>query len=335
MLLWSCGNQKKESPNLWAWSHAHTNYSDHQWDSLLTKMADHKIYGLLLSADSTTLVRVIPIAEKHHIEVHAWMWAMNRGEVPGEWLSVNALGQSLADHKAYVDYYKFMCPALPEVREYIRSKVQELTHIKGLKGVHLDYIRYVDVFLPVGLQPKYGLKQDSIMPQFDYGYHPFLRDKFKQKYGKDPFDLPDMFTNPDWLQFRLDQVTEVVNSLPDITRQANMHLSAAVFPEPEMSVRMVRQEWDKWELDAYFPMVYSNFYNEGPAWVGETVAKAVNKLPGRKIFCGLYVPGIPTKDEFIEAISAALDSGASGIALFEITSLKDFHWEVLREMETF
>ncbi|MEA3446532.1 MAG: hypothetical protein U9R19_17590, partial [Bacteroidota bacterium] len=39
------------------------------------------------------------------------MWAMNRGEASDEWLSANALGQSLADEKAYVDYYKFMCPA--------------------------------------------------------------------------------------------------------------------------------------------------------------------------------------------------------------------------------
>ncbi|MCF8371744.1 MAG: hypothetical protein K9H64_08975 [Bacteroidales bacterium] len=332
ILLWSCGNQKKESPKLWAWSHAHTNYSDHQWDSLFAKMADHRIYGLLLSADSATLIRVIPLSEKHHIDVHAWMWAMNRGEAPKDWLSVNALGQSLADKKAYVDYYKFMCPALPEVREYIKSKVRGLTQIEGLKGVHLDYIRYVDVFLPVGLQPNYGLKQDSIMPQFDYGYHPFMRENFKQKFGKNPYDLPDMYTNPDWLQFRLDQVTEVVNSLPEITHAKNMELTAAVFPEPEMSVRMVRQEWSKWNLDAYFPMVYYNFYNEGPDWVGETISKCVKKLPGRKIYCGLYVPGIPTEEEFKRTINSAMENGASGIALFEIGSLKEFHWKILREI---
>lgn len=331
----SCTKQSGETPKIWAWSHNHTDYSNQQWDSLFTKMADHRIFGLLLSADSATLVRVIPFAEKHHIDVHAWMWAMNRGEAPREWLSVNALGQSLADEKAYVDYYKFMCPALPEVRAYIKSKVKELTQIKGLKGVHLDYIRYVDVFLPFGLQPNYGLKQDSIMPQFDYGYHPYLRNKFRQKHGKDPFDLPDMYTNPDWLQFRLDQVTEVVNSLPEITKSKNMELTAAVFPDPEMSVRMVRQEWNTWNLDTFFPMVYYNFYNEGPDWVGETISRCLKKLPGRKIYCGLYVPGIPTEEEFKRAINSAMENGASGIALFEIGSLKEFHWEVLREIEDF
>ena len=332
MLLTSCESPKTDPPKIWAWSHAHAKYTDQQWDSLLTKMANHGISGMLMGADSANLARVIPMAKKHNIEVHAWMWAMNRSDALPEWLSVNALGKSLAEERAYVDYYKFMCPAQPEVRLHIKSKVEELTRVEGLAGVHLDYIRYVDVFLPIGLQPKYGLKQDSIMPQFDYGYHPYLREKFVKEFGVDPYDLPDMATNPDWLQFRLTQVTEAVNQLPEVTHSKGMKLTAAVFPDPEMSAHMVRQEWDQWHLDAFFPMVYYNFYNEGPEWVGQIVSNSVTKLPNKNIYCGLYVPGIPTKEEFEIAIKEALKNGAAGISLFEITSLRDFHWEALKEI---
>ena len=221
----------------------------------------------------------------------------------------------------------------PEVREFIKSKVEALTQIDGLAGVHLDYIRYVDVFLPVGLQPKYNLVQDSIMSQFDYGYHPYLREKYKAQFGVDPFQLEDYTHDSSWFQFRLNQVTEAVNLLPGVTVKEGMKLTAAVFPEPEMSAHMVRQQWDKWNLDAFFPMVYYNFYNEDPEWTGEIIAKAKSMVPEKAIICGLYIPGINDEDSFRASIQNAMSNGATGISLFEISGLQDFHWEVLSELE--
>ncbi len=333
VLFASCDKQNPPEARFWAWSHAHTNYSEAKWDSLFAKMHDHGFKGLLIGADSAALVRLIPIAHKHHIEVHAWMWAMNRGDAKPEWLSVNALGQSLADERAYVDYYKFMCPALPEVRQFIKSKVEQLASIKGLAGVHLDYIRYVDVYLPVALQPKYNLQQDSIMPQFDYGYHPYLRNKYQEQFGVDPFDLADMAHDSSWFQFRLDQVNEAVNLLPELSDKHGVQLTAAVFPEPEMSAHMVRQQWNNWNIDAFYPMVYYNFYNENPQWVGTIVAKAKSMVPDKNIICGLYLPGIADKESFRESIVQAFTNGASGVSFFELSSLKEEHWQVLKELK--
>ncbi len=50
-----------------------------------------------------------------------------------EWFSVNRYGQSLADTTAYVDYYKFMCPALPEVREFIKKENRGLLRGRGFE----------------------------------------------------------------------------------------------------------------------------------------------------------------------------------------------------------
>ncbi len=63
--------------------------------------------------------KAIPVAEKYGIEVYAWLWTLNlehdRDKIIGEhpeWLSMNRKGESLACTKAYVNSYKFMCPAL-------------------------------------------------------------------------------------------------------------------------------------------------------------------------------------------------------------------------------
>ena len=80
---------------------------------------------------------------------------------------------------AYVDYYKFMCPALPEVREFIKKKIEAYCEVEGLNGIAIDYNRFVDVILPTTLWPKYGIVQDQEYPQWDFGYHPAMIEKFK------------------------------------------------------------------------------------------------------------------------------------------------------------
>ena len=77
-----------------------------------------------------------------------------------EWFSVNRNGKSLADTTAYVGYYKFLCPALPEVREFIKEKIKAYCEVEGLNGIAIDYHRFVDVVLPTTLWPRYGIVQD-------------------------------------------------------------------------------------------------------------------------------------------------------------------------------
>lgn len=37
-------------------------------------------------------------------------------------------------------------------------------------------------------------------------------------------------------------------------------ITAAVFATPSLARQLVRQAWDKWPVDAVFPMLYHNFY---------------------------------------------------------------------------
>src|SRR5262245_12481736 len=206
------------------------------------------------------LESALPIAKAEGLELHAWMWTMVCLQEDvirdhPDWYNVNAKGESAHDKPAYVDYYKFLDPARPEVREFIRDTVSELAAIPGLTGVHLDYIRHPDAILPRGLWSKYGIVQNRVHPPYDYGYTEYSRRAFKANMGIDPIELTDPETNQAWLQYRLDSVVDLVNGyLAPAARAGGKTISAAVFPGPSLARTMVRQDWGRFDLDAYFPM---------------------------------------------------------------------------------
>jgi uncharacterized lipoprotein YddW (UPF0748 family) len=325
------GCAKKEDQKefkVWVWMHPDSNKSEIDWEKDFEILESHGVYGVLIGADTAVLRKAIPPATKHNILVHAWFWAMNRGDADTSWLSVNQLGNSLATEKAYVNYYKFMCPALPEVKIFLKRKIDELLCIDGLAGIHLDYIRYVDAILPVGLQPKYGLNQDKVYPGFDYGYHPYMVEFYQEKTGINPFELAYPATDSSWLQFRMDKLNETVTELRDYINDNGKVATAAVFPTPAMSRDMVRQEWDRWNLDCYFPMVYHNFYNEDFTWIENVMKENKSVIPeSSEVFCGLYVPALKNENDLSKAIDAALAGGADGVALFEYGAMDEELWE--------
>ena len=314
--------------------HADKNKSSLEWKKDFEVLGQHGIYGVLIGADTSVLQKIIPIATEQNIQVHAWFWTMNRGDADTAWLSVNQNGNSLAEEKAYVNYYKFMCPALPKVKTFLKTKIDELLCIDGLAGIHFDYIRYVDAILPVGLQPKYGLVQDKVYPEFDYGYHPYMINLYKDKTRINPFELENPATDSGWLQFRLDKLNETVIELRDYIHEHGKMATAAVFPTPEMAREMVRQEWDRWELDCYFPMVYHNFYNEDFVWITTVMKENKSVIPETSdISCGLYIPALKKNQNLSKAIDAALAGGADGIALFEYGAMDEGLWKQVDEIK--
>lgn len=101
--------------------------------------------------------------------------------------------------------------------------------------------------------------------------------------------------------------------------------SAAVFP----NWQSVRQQWRKWNLDAYFPMLYHNFYNEDIDWVRQRleveIADLKNPVP---VYGGLFIPSL-TPDELGKAIEKVKQTKAEGFSLFSFGDIKDEHWSML------
>lgn len=314
--------QTEEYPMFWTW----VGYDGKaNFDSICQSFSELGIDGIVLNAGSAENFRkAIPVANKHGLQVYAWMWTINNGKAAKEhpeWLSVNRNGHSIADSMAYVGYYKFMCPILPEVREYIRKEVEEICQVDGLMGVSIDYHRFVDVVLPTTLWPNYGIVQDREYPQWDYGYHPEMIKAFKELHGYDPREQEDPSADEKWLKFRCDQVSEVANIIAETVHKYGKKMAASPFPTPKMAARMVRQYWGDWNLDIVFPMVYHNFYTEDVSFVADcTIENARDKKPETTLYSGIW--GF-NSDEVFATMDAALNNGAQGVAFYTAEYIKD------------
>jgi hypothetical protein len=323
----SGGKTKKAAdyPMFWTWMDYRPGMN---FDSVCSVMNEAGIDGVMLNAPTPDDYRVaIPIAHMHGIEVYAWLWTMNLEhgrdsivKAHPEWLSVNRKGESLADTNIYVNYYKFMCPALPEVREFIKKKIVAYCEVEGLNGIAIDYHRFVDVILPTTLWSRYGIVQDKEYPEFDFGYHPAMIKLFKEKYGYDPREQEDPSIDEKWLQFRCDQITEVANMIAEVVHSYGKVMAASPFPTPKMAKSMVRQDWGKWNLDIVFPMVYHNFYTGDVSFISDcTLENVRDKNPMTTLYCGMTGSNGPI---MFECMDAALNSGAKGISIFTVGSLR-------------
>jgi uncharacterized lipoprotein YddW (UPF0748 family) len=335
-------------PKNWIWAHPRLDWSSDDWKQHLSRAKEAGIDALLLEiyngtgtfyeggqlpmkANVTELV--LPICKSLGIEFHAWMWTMpcNAPEIISahpDWFAYNGLGQSAHTHPAYVPYYKFLCPCNPEAGEFIKGNVTSLSKIAEIDGIHLDYVRLPDVILAEGLQPKYKIIQDKEYPEYDYSYSPACRQQFKNATGVDALlDLKDPAAHQEWMQFRRDSITQLVNTiLQPEAKKYNKQITAAVFPNWES----VRQEWHKWKLDGFLPMLYHQFYNRDIDFITEHTENAIERLQKKiPVYSGLFVPSL-SPENLHNAIQAGKKGGSSGTAFFELGSMTDKHWEALK-----
>ena len=317
----------KQYPMFWTWM-GYDPSAD--FDAACVRMRETGIDGVQLNAATPEDYRkAVAIARNYGIEVYAWVVTMNVEQSQGvdkllvehpDWFSVNRLGQSITETKAYVDYYKFLCPALPEVRAFIKQRVRAFCEVDGLNGISIDYHRFVDVILPTTLWPKYDVVQDREYPQWDYGYHPAMIAAFKERHGYDPREQEDPSCDETWLNFRCEQITEVANEIADVVHSYGKVMAASPFPTPKMSRSMVRQDWGKWNLDIVFPMVYHDFYTEDASFIADcTLENLRDKKPETTLYCGLMIKDTLAVTEFMDA---ALNNGAEGISIFTIDSIR-------------
>jgi len=294
-------------------------------DELNTRYKTYKESGvnaIFFEADSEKHFRA---AKAQGLEAHRWMWTFNRAELVAthpEWYSKNRNGDSCSDHPPYVTYYRWLCPSRPEVQQYLQDQVTDIVNKDYVDGIHLDYVRYCDVVLPVNLWSKYNIEQTKELPEYDFCYCDVCRAKFKDEYGQNLANIQFPEASLSWRLFRYHNITRVVNSLSDIAKQHNKPITAAVFPTPEVARRNVRQDWTNWNLNGVCPMIYHGFYKESVGWIGEAVTEGVHFLAGKfPLYAGLYLTDFKNDDEIRQGIQLALKNGAAGVSLFG--SVKD------------
>ena len=312
--------------------------SENEWVNFFTKYKESGITDFFIQAKSVQLEELIAITKSIEINIHAWVWTLNRpndkeAREHKDWYSVNKLGQNSYDFRPYVNYYQWLSPFSEGARDHIKTVIEEIAKIKGLASVHLDYVRYSDVILPIKLQPKYGLDQSYEMPEYDFGYHPVARKRFKQIYDIDPIELDSNKLKDEWLKFRLEALTSLVNELVDISHAYGTNISAAVFPYPEMARKMVRQDWPSWNVDLVCPMNYHHFYNKNIDWINFSVKNGVQEGRGScNYYSGLFV-GVLNPEELKNAIKGSIESGADGVVFFSVNNLSDDHLKVIENLK--
>ncbi len=303
----------------WVWINPNPNDKEKDLQLLYASCYQAGIRGIFFEADSEKHFRA---AQKNNIEAHRWIWTLNRGEksllsAHPEWYAVNRKGDSCADKPPYVDYYRWLCPSREEVIQYLENDVRNILSKEYVDGIHLDYVRYCDVILPVNLWDNYGIEQNKELPEFDYCYCNLCSEKYQQKNGVNPLSIKHPDQSLSWRKFRYDNITSLVNRLALVAKEYKKPVTAAVFPTPEVAKRIVRQDWTNWNLNAVCPMIYHGFYKEQVAWIGDAVAEGVRGIGGKfPLFAGLYLPDFKNDDEIKNAISLAMQNGASGVSIF-------------------
>ncbi len=346
-----------------------TSFSPRMNDSIIRKefqqYKDHGITGVCVGSgmDIKAIERFSRIAHEFGMEYHAWVTTMPQYGQDSTWYTVNRLGQSAYNHPAYVPYYRTLDPNKPEVQQYLINQLSKLADIPTVDYIQLDYIRYADVILAKGLWEKYKLVMNEEYPAADYCYCDKCVAEFKEKTGIDIKKVEDPSKCAEWARFRCDKITELVNNIADAIHAKGKKVSADVFPGPDSYAKwMVRQQWDEWNIDAFFPMNYNDFYLESPAWVGEVTREGVQsikspskksgnnnkskKVKGRKLYSGLFICNdwrnkSSIKDpeghgllpsEINEAVIGSMKAGADGICLFTARSMTPEHWAELEKI---
>lgn len=322
------------------WTTANKNKSNEEYAKEFEKYKSAGIDEVLINTgtDPVLLKRLVPIATEKGLKVHAWIMTMNR---PGDsialqhpdWYMVSRSGKSCFDDRPYVDYYQWLSPSHPEARKHIYGLLEGLAKVEGVESVHLDYIRYPDVFLPIGLLPKYNLVQNTELPDYDFDYSDASVNAFIKEFGKDPRKMEHPEIDMEWKQFRLNQIRNVVNHAYEIAHKYDKKLTAAVFPYPEMADHMVRQRWDKWTIDAVYPMIYHGFYNEEVDWIGFATKQGVEdvKDKGIGLHTGIYIPDFKSSEELKQAILLVKENGAKGVTFFDGSALTEAYLIAIKE----
>lgn len=303
----------------WVWENPNRNATDDELKHKYKSFYKAGIRGMFFEADSERHFRM---AKNAGLETHRWMWTMNRGEKDllenhPEMYAVSRSGKSCASEPPYVGYYRWLCPSKPVTKDYLSKQSKDILEKDYVDGLHLDYVRYCDVILPVNLWDKYGIEQTNELPDYDFCYCETCRENYKEQYGTDPLDLEFPDQSPSWRKYRYQQVNNIVNHLAELAHSYKKPITAAVFPTPEIARRIVRQDWTNWNLDGVAPMIYHGFYRENVKWIGDAVEEGLHFLCGKfPVYAGLYLPDFKTDEEMEVGIKNAMKNGASGVSLF-------------------
>lgn len=215
-------------------------------------------------------------AQEPRLEVHAWIGGLSiwsKRDVPPRdpehvfnrrgpnaegadfWMLTRDDGETWAG-----DY--LLDPGHPSAVNYLAEVAAHLVRNYDIDGLHLDRIRY-----PEGDSVGGGVRDRR------WGYNPTSVARFNERHGRAGTPDPN---DPEWAQWRRDQVTGLVRRIYEETISAKPHVkvSAAVIPwgrGPSSDAEWLRssaytyvfQDWRRWLVEGWIDFVVTmNYFRE-------------------------------------------------------------------------
>jgi uncharacterized lipoprotein YddW (UPF0748 family) len=270
-------------------------------------------------------------AHKRGMELHAWLWTFNVGNVlhnpiigkeedyPGpvlsshkmEWALESQTGSLLPprQHEFWID------PANPEGRQYIKSLYLEVAQKYPIDGIQFDYIRYP-------FNGKGG----------EMGYDWIGRQKFEQETAMS-LDRLDDTTREVWQAWKVQNVSSFVKEVSQALRQVHpgIRISAAVYAMPRrLRLNLIQQEWETWVangwVDTLNPMTYVPTAKELTIMAGYVRESTADRA---LVYPGLSIRQLDTAG-LVEQLDSARETGTLGATMFAAAHLDDKKVNVLK-----
>jgi len=265
------------------------------------------------------LAACLEAAKPMGLRVHAWMLCFategatqDRVEIFRKrgWLLNNAEG----GNRAWLD------PAVPEVRAFLVSAVQEMATSYKIDGVHLDFVRYPDFASSLGVNVKARFEKATGRRVADW-----------------PEDVKSGALRAPFMRWRAEQVSDFVQAAHKVLKRdaPSKLLTAAVFGKYPSCLDAVGQDWESWIniglVDYVVPMNYTEDLAKFNEWLGQQTR---TRKQAMKIISGIGVTAAESRldaVQVIDQIQASRRAECSGFALFDLdTTLRQEILPVLR-----
>ena len=275
--------------------------------------------------------RAVKIAKSLKMRIYGWIPALlgtgqNKEDIyenHPEVFTVSHSGHNCYNQSFYgMDYYKFLCPNQPLVRDFLEKMYTDLLRVPDIDGISLDYIRYGETSI------------DKFDPEVDTCYCDVCKQKFLELTGIKIDDFSDPTTVPEWNKFRVDSISSLVNRIAYIAHRNSKKVSASIYP-PSNSQMQTKQKWEDWDLDMVIPMLYMESFGGNPDWLGSETRNIKNKIQEEQkdtiLLVGLL--GEAENDQNFKAgVEKAMKNGADGISVFKLNSINEEKIEIAKSL---
>ncbi len=275
--------------------------------------------------DYDALEGFIRIGHEHGIQIHAWVENFFIGTTSQQesdpehisnhndsWILLDKDGKGYYVSPEYGNFI-FLNPQNRECRDFVLSVYRELLENYDIDGIHLDYIRY----------PEHNGKAD-------FGYNADTIKAFQDEYGHK--GNPKTYVSGtqqyrDWIQFRRDVITSFVKEVNDLVKEIRpeVWITAACYPSLSDSPNNIYQHAAEWVKLGYIDQVFSMTYSNGTEYVSSNAQSFINACKDKALYStGLTLFSGNSGEELLSQINATREVGATGQALFSLSSLLGF-----------